>query len=175
MIGKRRVKSFTFHLVTIFCYVVEVSIIARCWWFYHILFKLFFLFSCNFIFIFLKCYFRVFLLVNLKQHMMYVISNSCNQKYKKVFLSFMDGPMSRFCYSNFQGTIIQETMLCLDMKDKNFHAIFLEWKLHLPSKKHCFNPKARQKSFWPFILNWSLLHLIFNYSSDVCDVVWGFN
>ena len=73
------------------------------------------------------------------------------------------------------GTIIQETMLCLDMKYKKFHAIFLEWKLHLPSKKHCFNPKARQKSFWPFILNWSLLHLIFNYSSDVCDVVRGFN
>ena len=93
----------------------------------------------------------------------------------KKFSWVMDGPMSRFCYSNFQGTIIQETMLCLDMKDKNFHAIFLEWKLHLPSKKHCFNPKARQKSFWPFILNWSLLHLIFNYSSDVCDVVWGFN
>ena len=66
---------------------------------------------------------------------------------KKVFLSFMDGPMSRFCYNNFQGTIIQETMLCLDMKYKNFHAIFLEWKLHLPSKKHCFNPKARKKVF----------------------------
>ena len=44
---------------------------------------------------------------------------------KKVFLSFMDGPMSRFCYNNFQGTIIQETMLCLDMKYKTSTQYFL--------------------------------------------------
>ena len=138
MIGKRRVKSFTFPLVTIFCYVIEVSIIARSLWFYHILFKLFFLFSCNFIFIFLKCFIRAFLPVNLKQHMMYVISNSCNQKYKKKFSWVMDGPMSRFCYNNFQGTIIQETMLCLDMKYKKFHAIFLEWKLQSTIKETLF-------------------------------------
>ena len=144
MIGKRRVKSFTFHLVTIFCYVLEVSII--CWFFFYILFKLFFLFSCNYTFIFVKRFYpNVFLHVNLKQLMIYVISNSCKhkRKWKKVFLSFMDGPRSWFRYKNFQKTIIHETMLCLNMTYKNFHAIFLEWKLRLPSKKQRFNQKAK--------------------------------